>query len=233
MACRKGEQGIEEMFDKWLEQTPQESREMLSMLELSCQEDVEDDDDTAKKENPYLLLGEKKKPKKVDPAARIKGFFEKLVAEGNDPTTAAAKAIGMLAEEQRNGPKLEPGPLNGQASRTGPPLSRNDDVLDQALARAVEWNSPSAVSGVLSTALKYLNNASKEPWAPRFRTFKLGNKVADRITRVEGGLALLQGLGFEVFGTSQDFKATIPVAADLEAMTSTIERLLKDLEFQK
>jgi hypothetical protein len=111
-------------------------------------------------------------------------------------------------------------------------LSRNDDFLDLALARAVEWNSPSAVSGVLSTALKYINNAYKEPWAPRFRTFRLGNKVADQITRMEGGLGLLQGLGFEVLGTSQDCKATFPVTADLEAMTSTIERLLNDLEHQ-
>ncbi len=50
-ACRKGEQGIEEMFDKWLEHTPQESREMLSMLESSCEEEVAVDD-TPKKERP-------------------------------------------------------------------------------------------------------------------------------------------------------------------------------------
>jgi hypothetical protein len=227
-ACNGGEQGIEAMIDSWLERTPQESREMLSMLELSCQEEekVEVDD----KENPYLM-GEPKEPKQVDLAGEIKLFFEKLVAEGCNPTAAAAKAIDMVAEEQKKGPKLEPGPLNGKAVRTGPPVS--DDVLDQAFAYAVERNSPSEVADVLSAALKYLKNATKEPWSPKYRTFKLSNKVADQITRVDGGLGLLQSLGFEVFGTSQDFKATIPVASDLEYVNKIITQLLEGLDEKK
>jgi thiol-disulfide isomerase/thioredoxin len=224
MACRGGELQIEAMLDSWLERTPQESREMLSMLELSCQDEEAEEAD--EKENPYLVGGE---TKPVDTAARIKEFFGKLVAEGSDPTAAAAKAIGLIAEEQKSGPKLEAGPLTGKAIRAGPALS-DEDTLDQAFARALDWNSPSIVADVLSTALKYLKNTTKEPWSPKFRTFKLSNKVADQVTRAEGCLGLLQGLGFEVFGTSQDFKATIPVAADLEAMNETITRLLEGLE---
>jgi hypothetical protein len=39
---------------------------------------------------------------------------------------------------------------------------------------------------------------------------------------------LLQALGFEVVGTSQDFKASIPVAADLTAMDDAITQLLQE-----
>jgi hypothetical protein len=39
---------------------------------------------------------------------------------------------------------------------------------------------------------------------------------------------LLQALGFEVIATSQDYKATIPVAADLTAMDKTITRLIEE-----
>ena len=101
--------------------------------------------------------------------------------------------------------------------------------MDEAFAYAMEWNSPEEVSGLLSTSLKYLKNAIKEPWSPKFRTFKLSNKVADKITKVHGGLKLLESMGFEVFGTSQDFKASIPVSADLERMNASIEGLLEGI----
>ena len=139
----------------------------------------------------------------------------------------------MVAEEQKKGTKnLDSGPLDGRASHAGPPLAPVAG-LDQAFASVMEWNSPSVVREVLSTAKKYLDNATKEPWAPKFRSFKLSNKVADKFARVEGGLGLLQSLGFEVFGTSLDFKACIPVSADLGKVNDTISHLLKDLDDMK
>ena len=90
-------------------------------------------------------------------------------------------------------------------------------------------NSPVVVADVLSTMLKYVNNAAKEPWTNRYRSFKLSNKVADQITRVEGGLGLLQGIGFDISFSSQDFKATIPVGADLDAMTQRLVHLLEGI----
>ena len=78
--------------------------------------------------------------------------------------------------------------------------------------------------------LKYLNNAAKEPWTNKYRSFKLSNKVADQITRVEGGVGLLQDIGFEVHSSPrQDFKATIPVGADLDAMTERLTHLLESI----
>ena len=105
-SCRGGEASIEAMLDSWLGRTPQESREILNMLELSCQEVAEDN--SSKKsvesaENPYLVtsVGQKKQPKSFDLAAEVKTIFERLVAKGNDPTAAAAKAITLAAKEQR------------------------------------------------------------------------------------------------------------------------------------
>jgi thiol-disulfide isomerase/thioredoxin len=121
---------------------------------------------------------------------------------------------------------LEPGPLNGKAQRV--PVSSEKTKEDQPLSRILAWN-PSArtdIEAVLGTALKYLENAQKTPWSPKFRTFKLGNKVADHITRVEGGLDLIRSVGFEVKGTSQDFIATIPLVSDLDKMHSKITSMM-------
>lgn len=105
-----------------------------------------------------------------------------------------------------------------------------DTVVDQALANVLELNSESAVSDVLSTAFKYLKNSKNEPSEPKFRSFKLSNKIADTVTRVEGGLGLMQALGFEVIGTYQDFKASIPVTTNLVAMEKRITRLIEERE---
>jgi PUB domain len=127
---------------------------------------------------------------------------------------------------------LEAGPWNGKAKSTSAaPHHDPQKSIEQALARVTECcgsSSPNAVTTILSTALKYLQPVIKEPWTPKFRTFRLSNKVADRITRIEGGLGLLQALGFEVFGTGYDFMATIPLLVDVEAMQSEIRRLLND-----
>lgn len=229
--CRGGDLSIDTMLASWLEQTPPESLEILSMLELSCQEDTLKKGSGNDKISPYLVREKPIESKaKADTAARVKEIFTKLVQEGSEPTAAAAKAIGTVAAEQKKpaSSKLEHGPLNGKAARIGPP-SQEAISVDEAVAQAVEWNSVDQVRTVLSTAVKYLTNTKKEPWTPKFRTFKLSNKVADRITRVEAGLRLLETLGFEVYGTSQDFMATIPLAADLDTMEKQINDLLENL----
>jgi hypothetical protein len=122
---------------------------------------------------------------------------------------------------------LPAGNLDGRAAYKGPP--RFEDPVDIALVQALDWNPTSSVTTVLRTAQKYLNNVIDEPWEPRYRTFRLSNKVADSVTSVEGGLGLLQALGFEVVVTSHDFKATIPVPSDLTAMKQRIAQLLDDV----
>lgn len=228
MACRGGEQQIEAMLDSWLQRTPQESKEILSMLELSCQEATDETSSVDQAPNSYLCASEPYVDKPIDAAARIKELFEALVAGGGDPTSSAANAIGMVAEEQKSGRKLQPGSFNGASIEAGVPLL--SEPLDEALAWCSERNSTNDVVGVLKTASKYLKNAKKEPWSSKFRSFKLSNKIADQVSRVEGGLGLLQGLGFEVYSTNQDFRAMIPLSTDLEHMELKITDLLTALE---
>ena len=183
MACQGGELSIETMIATWFERAPPETIEMLSMLELSCQDHGEAEVENDDADNPYLKL-----------------------------------------DKPSSGGTMGPSPLTSEV------VLRTNEVLvprpvDTTVKNIKEWNTslPGAVSTVLSTALKYLENAIKEPWTPKFRTFRLSNKVADKITRIEGGIGLLQSLGFEIFGTDHDFMATIPLLADLDSMKVRIE----------
>ena len=186
MACQGGDLSLETMIATWFERAPPETIEMLSMLELSCQDNGEAKVETDDTNNPYLKL-----------------------------------------DKPSPGGTMGPSPLNGQAV-----LCTNEVLVprpvDITLTNIKEWNASlsDAVAIVLSTALKYLENAMKEPWTPKFRTFRLSNKVADKISRIEGGIGLLQSLGFEIFGTGHDFMATIPLLVDLDSMKVQIESLL-------
>lgn len=223
-ACQRGEDGIERMMESWLERVPPETAELLSMLQLSCQEDMLDKTTEDSEAQEYLTSIENLKPKSFDPASRIKQMFETYTGEGMDPTQAAAKAIGEVAEEQKKRSGLNSVPLCGKAIQIGPHSPNNQ--LDQAFLTLRCQNPHSVAIDALSTTLKYVRNAAKEPWTPKFRTFKLSNKIADSITRAEGGIEVLEGLGFDIFGTRQDFKATIPVAANLGVMENKLAELL-------
>lgn len=231
MACRGGEPQIEALLDTWLKRSPAETKEILSMLELSCDEPVNDAEHKVHStENPYLLA-EPSSTGPDDTAARIKFLFEKLVHQGDVPNSAAAKAIEMVANEQRMGRKLDGGALSGKAIKTGTVASKA--VLQDAIELATEWNSPAVIIDALKVAAKYVGNAMKEPWSSKFRSFKLSNQVADKITRLEGGLAILQGIGFEISTTGQEFRAIIPVSVDLEQMNQLISQLIDDLNHRR
>lgn len=236
IACRGGEQRIEGLLESWLERVPPETQELLSMLELSIAEDSKKEKNDVN-DYPYLrrpiseIAGESNggtSTDQQDMAAQIKVHFERLLKSGHDPNSAAATALNLVAGRSNGEPSLDPGPFSGKATYTGRP--RLEDPVDLALVQALEWNSASSVSEVLSTAQKYLKNVGKEPWEPRFRSIKLSNKVADSVSRVEGGWGLLQAFGFEVAGTSQDFKASIPVGTDVEVMDQRISQMMKDLK---
>jgi len=230
-ACQRGDEGIEEMLDSWITRIPQESQEILAMLELSC----EDNDGKAEvqgnnsKEHPYLTKsGDHTKSSIKDPAVLIKETFAKLVAEGAEPNVAAARAIQMVAEQQQSGAAaktLEPGPLNDIAWKsTDRPILASKDMA--SLVSTTDASNKEAVQTVLSTILKYLENAKKEPWTPKFRSFKLSNKIVDRITRSEGALDLLCSLGLYVYPTDTDFMACIPLSADLDELEASMKKLL-------
>lgn len=237
-ACRGGDLRIEAMFESWLGRTPSSTLELLSMLELSTSEfeAANDNERNANHDNiPYLkrTINRSKSDMNQELSVRIKTEFEKLVAAGHDPNTAAAKALTIVSEtpkEHHSTSNLPAGSLNGKATYVGKSRLKSQNPIDEALAYALERNPTSTVSAALKIAQKYLQNAQRVPWESKFRRFKLSNKVADKITQIEGGLGLIQSVGFEVIGTSRDFEASIPLAADLQRMDATITKLIEDLE---
>jgi len=237
-ACRGGDLRIEAMFQSWLGRTPVATKELLSMIELSVR-DIETiaDDEKGKDpdKNPYLkrTVDGSKRDDHQEISIRFTAEFEKLVIAGHDPNTAAATALTTVSKIPVEDlvTTISPGSLDGKAAYVGGSRPRkSQDNVDHALAYALDLNSASTVSEVLSIGLKYLQNSMKTPWEPKYRRFKLSNKVADKVTRIEGGLRLLQSLGFEVIGTYRDFEASIPVAANLTVMDAKISKLMEDLK---
>lgn len=228
-ACQRGDEGIEEMLDSWIARTPQESREILAMLELSCEDtDGEKDAKVNDKEHPYFMKnGQPTPPPVKDPAALVKELFAKLVAEGAEPNVAAARAIQMAAQQQKSGEAatMEAGPLNDIDWKSAVISTPLPEEMASRVAALNESNKD-AVDTIVSTTLKYLENAKREPWNPKFRSFKLSNKIVDRITRIEGALDLLCSLGLYIFPTETDFMACIPLSADLDELETSMKKLL-------
>jgi hypothetical protein len=226
------------MFQDWLTRVPPETKELVEMLEMSCQEDKESVDE----ENSYLVRKEgdskgSSNAPPVDTAERIKELFSQLVVDGEDPNKAAAKAIKMVAEEQKTASTTKsygPGSLSGLALEPSDVVETTaaTTTVDKAIANITAWNAPDgkdALQAVVSTAQKYVENARKEPWNPKFRIMKLGNKVVDRIVRVEGGLGLLLSLGLYVYPSEQDMMACIPLSVDLDGLYAEMEKILEKL----
>jgi Thioredoxin-like/PUB domain len=226
MACRSGEHAVESMLESWLSRVPTSTQELISMLEMSTRVEANLSETRNLNDNKYLTRSIKPDTANVQPLeALIKFQFQKLVDAGHEPNAAAATAIKLIAE---NPNVMKPGPLDGKATYIGRP--RCQDSVGLAKAVAIDRNSSSAVQEVVATALKYLKNARKQPWEPKFRSFKLSNKIADSVTRVEGGWGLLRALGFEVVATHQDFKATIPVCTDLTRMEDSISKVMHEMK---
>merc|ERR1719491_2871041 len=83
-------------------------------------------------------------------------------------------------------------------------------------------------SNVAKTAKQYLNNVRKNPYAFRFRSFKMSNKIFDRITSSTDGIEDVLNLGFSTYNNDTDFMACIPLGANLEGMNDTIEHFLSN-----
>ena len=224
-ACQRGDEGIEEMLDTWIARTPSESQEILTMLELSCQDNDEKAVDSANATvHPYLTRSEESKESVQDPAVLIKETFAKLVSEGAEPNAAAAKAIQLVAEaQQKSSSTTNPGPLSDIEWKSLDSRGTSDAA---SLVSEMNETNKDGVQTVLTTTLKYLENAKCEPWTPKFRSFKLSNKIVDRMTRVEGALDLICSLGLYIYPTETDFMACIPLSANLNEMEASMKALL-------
>jgi len=96
-------------------------------------------------------------------------------------------------------------------------------IVQQAVHAA--RNQAGAVQVIVDTAFKYLENAAKQPFNPKFRTFKLNNKVSDRIAQLAHGVDLLVSIGFNIVHLNGEYTVNIPIGADLTSMAETLEKL--------
>jgi len=238
-ACHRGEEQIETLFHSWLDRLPLETKEMTSMLELSCTAISHDADLSADGAlNLYLIRSDSSSspplksniPTKEETAAKVRTKYLKLVQEGNAPNVAAARAIemaasGSLDNNDEDVQQHKRGPLDG--------LFRRQEISQG------DWTNPSVVEDmhdravVISTLLKYVGNAVEAPWNPKFRHFKMSNRVADRITRTAGGIDLMKSYGLQIYGTDQDFFGSIPIGADLDELQGSLKKALEEKEYEE
>lgn len=210
-ACQRGEEAIEGLLNSWCQRVPPSSREILDLLQVSCSETNVKENAMDPKIEAYLTRATKVE----DTKTRIQHKFTQLVKEGMSANEAAAKAILLASSAQE-----EVAPLNGlfqQASLAMPTA--------QEIAKRI---SPEDFTAVATTARKYVDNARRTPWNPKFRQFKLSNKVADRIARVPLGLDFLTALGIEVVPTAQDFVVSLPLEIDLDDLHAALNRFVEE-----
>mmetsp|Transcript_22090 Transcript_22090/g.48034 ORF Transcript_22090/g.48034 Transcript_22090/m.48034 type:complete len:968 (-) Transcript_22090:25-2928(-) len=247
-ACQRGEQAIERLLLNWLDKVPVESKSMLDILALSANSGV--GSSTGKntsisnaKAESYLMR--KKLPadskdreetksncllSTEDSAARVKEIFSHLVATGLEPNAAAAEAIKRATSEQKKSSmtvKLEEGRFSGTGEMCA--LETVINTIEEVAEVMCQLNArdKAKVGNVLSTAKKYVTNVQKDPSNPRFRTFRLSNRIFDGITSTPGSIELLTNLGFTVFHSDVDFVASIPLWVDLDLMVNVFDNLLK------
>ena len=231
-ACSRGDEAIKSMFqNEWLVRCPLESTQMIDLLAMSCSE-VSDNKHIVCGDSDVLrshLIRKEWEEKK----AKMKTLIEELVADGMEHAEAEEMAlqvekVSAAEDDSLSALELKAGPLTGiffSAKLNGP----SQFILppSQLASRIANNGGNDQLVSVLTTALKYLSNCRKEPWNASFRSFGLSFRVADRITRVFGGLRLLRSIGFAMHGTLEDFVATVPIYADIEALHKSLECLLQ------
>jgi hypothetical protein len=149
----------------------------------------------------------------TDTSERIKQLFSDFTALGLNPNEAATKAINQVANEQQEKKKRKK-QIKGSIHQ------KNEKETDKMKIISVGKGSRKNVS---ETMVKYLSNVKKNPSAPKYRCFKISNKVFDKIASSEWGLELVHSVGFEIFSNELDFMCSIPLSSDLDAMLEAIE----------
>ncbi len=199
---------------------------MIEILKMSCQDDMDCVDDNGS--NPYLErrdVGVESHPpaspmSKEEQTEQIKHLFMKYTAEGIAPNQAAAKAINEIASKAKSDKEQEnllPGTLKGQ-------------IMNSVAESHTVTPHLTPIRDVLHTAKKYVENVQKKPYSPKFRSFKVSNRIFDNITLAEGGLEyIVKCLGFRTYITSSDYMASIPLGVDTDALKERIEQLLNSL----
>ena len=106
--------------------------------------------------------------------------------------------------------------------------SHGDKTIELSGIRALlDEEDKEATKEALATILAYLVNAGKAPYNPKYRSVKLSNKIADRITRTSQGIWLLQRLGFDIVAMDSDYYASILPECDIDATINQLKGILE------
>jgi Thioredoxin-like len=185
MACSCGDTEISNLFLNWLGRIPSTSRELADILATSCTEEVRknvvQDEQSELYENKYLI-----REQFLQRKLRIDTLVQQLIEDGMDEVEAleAACDIEAVSSQTDSLPTLEAGPLDGLfhhvEETTGYKISEDPERIARRIARE---SGALALTTVLSTLMKYLENAKKTPWNTKFHSLNLSFKFVDYITR--------------------------------------------------
>lgn len=221
-ACNFGDSGIMTMVNDWFARVPQESRELIHLLESSCEPDVcSTDEDIIPRD--YLVAKEFREKQK---ATQL--LITELIEDGMDEEEAreAAATVEALSEDDPPTRTLVvPGPLDQKLRVVE---EEETEVTAATLCkRMASTEGREKVHALLTTTVKYLNNCAKSPWTTKFRKIHLSFRTADmNITSVNGGVELLEKLGFVLEVQQEDYVARIPVSADVSGIIASVEKLV-------
>ena len=236
-SCQRGDDAIERLFETWIDLVPAESKSMLEILAVSCQEaeSSQGSDGVKLRTNAHNYFARKKEQEsksmsQEDFSARVKTIFGELVATGLGPNEAAAEAINRATKE-KNKPSIptDEGALSGAGEvcdAAVPEVTSIASALDEMCQ--MNNNDRSSVASVLKTARKYISNVKKDPHNPRYRSFRLSNKVFDQITSKPGSVALITWLGFSIYNSDTDFYACIPLTIGLDAFAAVLDKAMQE-----
>jgi len=219
-ACQHGDDAIKNMFSMWSDRIPEESKEIVETLKMSCDREEEGEEEEEKNEAPKAKHIEQTPPAQLDLGARVNIIYTQLLAEGIQPNVAGALAIKQVTEEIKAASLASPMEIDKSAPADTEEMREDEPVPDMKVDLSLVGEN------LIELALKLIENVEKSPYSFKFRSFKLGNKSIDVITRARDGLDLLRFLGFEIYSSDVDFIASIPLCANLSQMKAKAKNLL-------
>jgi PUB domain/Thioredoxin-like len=227
-ACQRGEDSICDMFRRWLREVPAETADLLALLEASCEPIVAEE---VLIPEPYLISDEYQ----LQRSAR-ESLISELMDDGLDTREATEAAISverLSTDDATMKDTYAHGLLNGGFTVRVQSPDSEKFVTNKVfvLANKIRQCYDSAlISRSLETIRKYLGNCIKTPHAIHFRKIDISFKVVDaNIGRVEGGLDVLEALGFQIEIYGNGYIVYIPVQADLAILDSDIGLLIEEL----
>lgn len=229
-ACQRGEESICNMFRSWLDRVPIDTKELLHMLEASCDTSVDDKDDCL---IPKAYLTSKEHQHLNETRESL---VSQLMGEGMDKDEAleAANAVieVSIQDETNHSIPLGPGSFHDAFNMTIQRVDERDFGKSRALAQAIQSNhDPIMVVNLLETARKYLINCRNAPHSIRFRRIDLSFKLIDsKIARFGGGLQLLESVGFSIDICGDSYMLYIAVHVDVNLVEGKMKELIEEFK---